>query len=111
MAKLINTDTIEDGMVIAKDVLNSNGFVIIPAGMKLTDRHKRVLKTWNVSQLYVVDEDADDNPPIITTEIRELCIQSIKQKVRWLPELEIENDLIESIIQRLALLYVRRNEE
>lgn len=111
MAKLINTDNIEDGMVIAKDVLNNNGFVIIPAGMKLSDRHKRVLKTWNVSQLYVVDEDSDDNPPIITTEIRELCIQSIKQKVRWLPELEIENDLIESIIQRLATLYVKRNEE
>lgn len=111
MAKLINTNSIEEGMVIAKDVLNNNGFVIIPAGMKLTDRHRRVLKTWNVSQLYVVDEEADDNPPIITTEIREICIQSIKQKIHWLPELEIENDLIESVIQRLAFLYVRRNGE
>lgn len=111
MAKLINTDNIEDGMVIAKDVLNNNGFVIVPAGMKVTDRHKRVLKTWNVSQVYVVDGESDDNPPIITTEIRELCIQSIKQKVRWLPELDIEHDLIESIIHRLSSLYVRRNEE
>ncbi len=54
MALIILND-ITPGMVLAQDVLDSNGRILLREGMALTVRHIRIMKTWGV-----VDADIKD---------------------------------------------------
>lgn len=111
MAAIINTEKITEGMVVAKDVLNSSGFVLIPAGTALTERHKRVLITWDVNNISIVDGKGNETPNLISEEVREMSLEAIRSKIKWFPNYPIEHDLIESAILRLASLNLNRGEE
>ena len=54
MALIILND-ITPGMILAQDVEDSQGRVLLRGGMELTERHIRIMKTWGV-----VDADIKD---------------------------------------------------
>ncbi len=54
MALIILNDITPD-MILAKDVQDTNGRVLLRGGMALTERHIRIMKTWGV-----VDADIKD---------------------------------------------------
>jgi hypothetical protein len=47
---LINGGDIRPGMVLAKDVKDRNGRLLLTAGNELTDKHIKIFKMWGVTE-------------------------------------------------------------
>jgi hypothetical protein len=59
----IKTESVQEGMVVAGDVKNIDGTLLIPAGCTLTERQINILQAWGVGEIEVQNsamiEDAD----------------------------------------------------
>ncbi|MDD2709145.1 MAG: hypothetical protein PHV34_14255 [Verrucomicrobiae bacterium] len=49
----INLDDVQPGMVLAGDVKNINGQLLMPSGIKLAERHITMLKAWGTTEVDV----------------------------------------------------------
>lgn len=47
------------GMVVAKDIFDLNGNVLIQSGVEIEDRHEKILKSWGISGIEVFGERMD----------------------------------------------------
>ena len=54
----ISLKEIEKGMVLSGDVTSNNGNVLLKAGVELTDKHIKILKTWGVTHIEIEGEDS-----------------------------------------------------
>ncbi len=63
---LVAVDALETGMVLAGDVLDRNGRMLLGAGMELTQKHLVIFRTWGVTEVNVVggESDADNELPL-----------------------------------------------
>lgn len=61
---LIDVARAEAGMVLASDVLDLRGRVLIPAGAELKDKHVRALPAWGVTRVEVQGAEAEAPPPV-----------------------------------------------
>ena len=43
-------------MVVAKEVKDINGRVILPPGQKLTEKHLKIFKKWGINQVHIKDK-------------------------------------------------------
>jgi hypothetical protein len=57
----ISIDKAEPGMEVAADVMNVNDMLLLPQGAVLTTRHIRLLKTWGVESVSIVNTEAKNN--------------------------------------------------
>lgn len=80
--KKIPVASIEDSMVVARDICGSNGNILITKGTPLSAAMGRRLESWGVSSVYVEGEEE-------TTEEADIERES--------PE-ELKNHLIEKFI-------------
>lgn len=46
-------DYLEPGMILDRDVKNLNGFLLVPAGTELTEKHLYVLRAWGIAEAQV----------------------------------------------------------
>jgi hypothetical protein len=61
----IKTESVQVGMVVAKDVKNVDDMLLIPAGSALTERQLNILQCWGVAEVDVVaSAGADDADPL-----------------------------------------------
>ena len=58
----IKTDLLTAGMIVARDVANMDGVLLIPAGSTLSDRQIEILQAWGVSEVEVRVSDAVPDP-------------------------------------------------
>ncbi len=63
MAKFV-LERLEPGMRLAADVTDRSGRVLLRAGLELTDKHLKILKTWGVTEASVESNDAETAPII-----------------------------------------------
>lgn len=58
----VRIDQIEAGMVTSDVVRDGKGRVLLGAGMEITEKHLRMIKTWGVSALQIegVNDVSDD---------------------------------------------------
>lgn len=47
----------EAGMVLAADILDQRGRLLVPAGKELSEKHVRALPAWGVSRIEVEGDD------------------------------------------------------
>jgi len=63
---LVAVDGLETGMVLAGDVLDRNGRMLLGAGVELNQKHLVIFRTWGVTEVAIVgaDSDADIESPL-----------------------------------------------
>jgi hypothetical protein len=61
---IVSIDSLVSGMLLATDVHDRNGRLLLRAGGELTDKNIHVLRTWGVIQVDItgVEEDGDGFP-------------------------------------------------
>lgn len=52
-----NIEELEEGMVLAEDIKGSQGNLLLTAGVALTEKHIRVMKTWGISLVQIEGEE------------------------------------------------------
>lgn len=87
-------DKLTPGNILAKAVMNSYGQTLIPSGVKLEERHLKILKTWNIKSVHIAD-DLPNNPLEISDEIRTMAEKKLKARLKWEPESEFEHSFLE----------------
>ena len=60
----IKTDQLKHGMVLAEDVCNSNGRLLLPKGQELEGGHLRILKMWGIFHIRIEGDDPDGLEPV-----------------------------------------------
>lgn len=103
MPKKVVVAEIEDGGgVLAEPVINKFGQVLFPAGLALEQKHVRILKTWNITEVLVQDQEASDDTPVITLSIRGLAEERLSHRLTWTPRNFNEQDFISMGVDHIA---------
>ncbi len=64
----ISVDSAEEGMMVADDICGPNGQLLLPAGISITAKHLRVLKTWGIRYIVVQGDDVEAEQPITLSD-------------------------------------------
>jgi hypothetical protein len=64
MVKL-SVKNIRPGMILAQDVKDLNGRVLLPADQEVLIKHAKIFKKWGISQVFIKDsrQSAEDDSP------------------------------------------------
>jgi len=62
----VKVDDLKPGMVLAEDVRDPLGRLLISAGTALTDRHGRVLRKWGILAVRIQSEE--EEPGVVVSE-------------------------------------------
>lgn len=97
MGKLISIGELEEGMILDEPVVNNYGQILLNKGVSLTFRHKKVFLTWNIKSLNIKSSE-EESQSEFSQEQLELSENRLKSKVKWIPRLAIEKDLLGTAI-------------
>lgn len=101
MSSIVLTENIQEGMILAEPILNNYGQILIGAGVELKDRHKKVLKTWNIQSVLIHNHDFNDDD-IQNDQNYAQLEGELLSRMTWIPELPIEQDLLKSAVMICA---------
>lgn len=110
MTEYINTDQIKEGMVLADDIINQNGYILVTAGTEIKSNHIRVFKTWGIDSVAVSDKSNEDITDI-SPAARQVCLDIINKMIKWKPKNIMEENLIESAVYRIAEMNIMKNRD
>lgn len=110
MANIITIEQIQDGMVTAEPVVNNFGFTLIPAGTTLSERHKRILKTWNAFTVSIKSDDLEEDLEI-SDELKALAVERLSKRMKWTPRNVFEINLYQTAIIRAAKLCMKQQKD
>jgi hypothetical protein len=65
------------GMLVAEDVKDLNGNILIYKGVELEDKHEKILKSWGVSDVEILGERMD--PIIFDQYLNRVDSKDLKQ--------------------------------
>ncbi len=94
MPRIISIDEIEEGMVLQNSITNSYGQVLVNAGITLEERHKKILKTWNISTIVIKADEMMENEEI-SEEIYAQAKAEVYSRMKWEPRNKYEEDFVE----------------
>ena len=103
MAK-ISVDQVQAGMVLAAEVTDKRGRLLIPSGRALDEKHVQALKMWGIAQIEIEGDDPDEGGPEITPEALEQAQAIVADRLKNLPEgHEFTTMLTETLVPRVGL--------
>lgn len=102
MAKIVFTEQIKEGMVLSEPLLNNFGQTLMPSGTKLTERHKRILKTWNIMQVSIKSDNEEEEIEI-SAGLLNIAKERLATRVLWEPRTSQEEDML-----RMATIHMAR---
>lgn len=94
--KKIGITEIEDGLILAKEVVNDNNQLLLGAGSVIKRDQMEKLLENNIFELYVVDSEEDD--PVLALELKQVeedCIATIKDVI----DSRFESNTVENITE------------
>lgn len=96
-----STTDLQPGMVVAADIQDPNGRLIVPAGTTLTDRHIKALKMWGIGQVNIAGEAKESGSEQAVT-IDPAIAEAAKNYVKALYRLhgdEVNHPLLNKLVR------------
>lgn len=69
---IVGTAQVQTGMVLADDVRDINGRLLLAKGEKIQTRHVRILKTWGITEVKITGESQPEEIPMPAIEPEKL---------------------------------------
>lgn len=110
MYKLININDVDEGMELAEPIFNNQGQTLLPAGITLNNNHLKILRSWNVLYIKIVTDGQDSEEINISPELLQYSRERISRIVNWIPNSEIEEELLEVAVIQLAISKLKNME-
>lgn len=103
MPKYVKAIDIHDGMILAEDIKNRQGYLMLSKGIELNTRHIKVFTTWNIQGVLIesLEDKIELDPEIINNA--KIYLESL---MNWECKKPIELDLFEVSVYNIA-----RNEQ
>ena len=78
---LVQIDNVEVGMVLASDVQDRNGRMLLGAGAELTQKHLVVFRTWGVIEVDIAGIDYAQEESSIPAELDPAAIAAAQEEL------------------------------
>lgn len=79
---LLNIDNLEVGMVLASDVKDRNGRMLLGAGAELTQKHMTVFRTWGVIDVDIAGIDYVQEESSVPAEMDPAEVAAAEEEIR-----------------------------
>ena len=94
---VINTNDLKNGMVLAQNVMNRHGNLLLGKGKALTEKDILTLKTWGITEADAEGIDKDEVEKLEMESVSAAAIESIENELADLfPQLP-DNPVMEEI--------------
>ncbi|MDD2501463.1 MAG: hypothetical protein PHN92_11695 [Geobacter sp.] len=103
---LVALDNLEIGMVLASDVLDRNGRMLLGAGAELNQKHLTIFRTWGVAEADIAGIDYVDNEPPLPAEIDPATLAAAEEAL--LPHFRHSGTEHPALRELLRLAAIRR---
>ncbi len=90
---ILSLADIELGMIVGSDVINRNGLILLKSGQEITEKHRRILKIWGITEIditgldrkQVIDRKAGEFEPMVIERTNKKVDQIFKHNDRKHP--------------------------
>jgi hypothetical protein len=65
---IVRREQLKDGMILAEDVRDQSGRILLSAGAEIAEKHIRVFQSWGVTEFYIEGEAAEAPVPSASDE-------------------------------------------
>ncbi|MDA1109181.1 MAG: hypothetical protein O3A78_05105 [Nitrospinae bacterium] len=101
----VRTSDLQPGMVVARDVKDLHGRLLVPAGAKTSAKHLNVLKIWGVSEVFI---NGDSKLEKKADPLDALDPRQRKQIEEEMQTLFCRHDLNDPVIKELMDICIHR---
>lgn len=100
----IAVDQVQAGMVLAAEVQDRRGRLLIPSGRELDSKHVQALKMWGITRVEIQGDDpAAEGAQLVSPEMLEAARAILDDRLRNLdPKGSFRGILTEAILPRVA---------
>ncbi|TWJ33415.1 hypothetical protein JN12_00089 [Geobacter argillaceus] len=78
---MVPIDTLETGMVLATDVQDSTGRLLLGSGVELTQKHLVIFRTWGVEEADIAGIDDVDRSVPLPPEVTQSQLEETEQSL------------------------------
>ncbi len=103
---IINIEDLEAGMLLAGDVKDRSGTVVLAAGADVKAKHIRIFKAWGITEADVKGVEQEDLTTAATVRIDPALFREVETEA---DDLFRHNDRNHPAVDRLYHLFVRRH--
>jgi hypothetical protein len=108
---LINLDNLEPGMILATEVKDRSGRVLLSAGSEVTEKVLRIFKMWGVTEADIQGVEKADIEAKTVASLRPESLRSAELHVNTLFQLCDQDDQVIKELKRIAVIRAARKEE
>jgi hypothetical protein len=101
MPTLLTIDKFKVGMKLAVPIKNKLGQLLLPAETNLEEKHRRIMSTWGITAIYVLDDENIDPEIAIDSQLYSILKEKLKNRMQWISRNAIEEDLIEMALKKM----------
>ncbi len=99
-------ENIETGMVLASDVHDRSGRMLLGAGAELTQKHLVIFRTWGVLEADIEGHGSDEGPDQIPADVDPLELAAAEQALA--PLFQHTNQAHPAIIELMRFAALRK---
>lgn len=101
MPKLVVLEEIKEGMELALPIKNKFGQVLLSADVRLENKHKKILKTWGVTGIYIKEDNIETNEAEYDDKAVSEAAQILSRRLKWKPTNFNEEDLYNMALRQI----------
>ncbi len=93
----VGVDDLEAGMILAEDVHDQQGRLLLPSGSELTERHLRAFQMWGILTVKIRGAGEEEPPElVISPEVLAAADAKVRERLR---SQDLESPVIAEIFQ------------
>lgn len=101
---LISTEKLAEGLVLASDVLDRSGRMLLASGVELTTRHIRMLMAWGIAEADIAGVDVPQQQPVASSKVDDALLQPMEEELKLIfSNVDLEHPAMAELF-RLCLL-------
>jgi hypothetical protein len=105
---IINLEDIQVGMLLAGDIKERSGRVLLAGGSEITEKHLRVFKMWGITEADIKNVDQEEIAANIVAQLDPFLFQNVQNRVRERFCLaDMEHPFMEELFRLVTLRQVR----
>ena len=79
MGKLVNLEQMRPEMVLAADIIDESGRLLLPSGTTVSEKHLRFCQMWGVSEAEIVTSEGE--PPTVEAVVDPARVEAARTAV------------------------------
>jgi hypothetical protein len=105
----INLEDVQVGMVLASDVKDRNGRILLGAGTMLTEKHLKIFKMWGVADADIRGVGKEEVAARAVAKLDPILLKGVEEQLKErFHHTDINHPFNEELLRILSIRFTRR---